>query len=169
MGLATPHPTHAEVLSRAYEIGTHVGQAATVLAVLLAVLIWALVWRRSRRIKAEKDVLLAVSKRPLGVLPFAALLIGAGVLFIVLFCAVTMRLALSQGEAAGSTREGPPTAVGGVGTDFGKNLGGGLLEFRVDQNAEQILRKAGKNPRPELVGGKILLRVFFHVHGDKLI
>ena len=56
-----------------------------------------------------------------------------------------------------------------VGTDFGKNLGGGLLEFRVDQDAEQILRKAGKGARREPDGGKILLRVFFHAHGNKLI
>lgn len=34
-------------------------------------------------------------------------------------------------------------------TDYGKNLGQGLYEFRVDQDAEEILRKAGKDPRPE--------------------
>jgi hypothetical protein len=56
-----------------------------------------------------------------------------------------------------------------VRTDFGKSLGGGLYEFRVDQDAEQILRKAGKDPRPEPEEGKILLRVFFHPHGKKLI
>jgi hypothetical protein len=56
-----------------------------------------------------------------------------------------------------------------VGTDFGKNLGGGVLEFRVDQDAAQILRKAGKDPRPERDPGKILLRVFFHAYGTKLI
>jgi hypothetical protein len=56
-----------------------------------------------------------------------------------------------------------------VRTDFGKSLGGGLYEFRVDQDAEQILRKAGKDPRPEPEEGKILLRVFFHPHGNKLI
>jgi hypothetical protein len=32
-----------------------------------------------------------------------------------------------------------------VRTDFGKSLGEGLYEFRVDQDAEQILRKAGKD------------------------
>jgi hypothetical protein len=56
-----------------------------------------------------------------------------------------------------------------VRTDFGKSLGGALYEFRVDQDAEQILRKAGKDARPELDEGKILLRVFFHPHGKKLI
>jgi hypothetical protein len=39
----------------------------------------------------------------------------------------------------------------------------------VDQNAEQLLRKAGKSPRPEPEVGKILLRVFFHAHGRRLI
>jgi hypothetical protein len=56
-----------------------------------------------------------------------------------------------------------------VHTDFGKSLGRGLYEFRVDQDAEQILRKAGKSPRAELETGKILLRVFFHPHGKKLV
>jgi hypothetical protein len=42
-------------------------------------------------------------------------------------------------------------------------------EFRVDQDAEQILRKAGKDPKREPERGKILLRVFFHPHGNKLL
>jgi hypothetical protein len=54
-------------------------------------------------------------------------------------------------------------------TDYGKNLGGGLYEFRIDQNAEEILRKAGKEPKPESEEAKILIRVFFHAHGKKLI
>jgi phage-related protein len=56
-----------------------------------------------------------------------------------------------------------------VRTDFGKNLGRGLYEFRVDQDAEQILRKAGKVARPEVDEAKVLLRVFFHPHGNKLV
>lgn len=54
-------------------------------------------------------------------------------------------------------------------TDYGKNLGGGLSEFRVSRDAEEILRKAGKDPKPEPREAKILLRVFFHAHGSKLI
>lgn len=54
-------------------------------------------------------------------------------------------------------------------TDYGKNLKGGLYEFRIDQDAEQILRKAGKTPKAEPDDGKILLRLFFHPHGNKLI
>lgn len=56
-----------------------------------------------------------------------------------------------------------------VRTDFGKSLGEGLYEFRVDQDAEQVLRKAGKNAKPEPERVKILLRVFFHPHGNKLL
>lgn len=61
--------------------------------------------------------------------------------------------------------EGPNVADG----NMGRNLGGGLYEFKLDQNAEQILRRKGKHPKPEREDGKILLRVFFHPHGDKLI
>jgi len=56
-----------------------------------------------------------------------------------------------------------------AGTDYGRNLGRGLYEFKVGEDAEQILRKAGKDPKPEPDEGKILLRVFFHAHGSKLI
>lgn len=55
-----------------------------------------------------------------------------------------------------------------VGTDYGKNLGEGLFEFRLDQDAEEILKKKGKSARPE-PDAKILLRVFFHPHGKKLL
>lgn len=60
---------------------------------------------------------------------------------------------------------GPDVAEG----NFGRNLGGGLYEFRLDQDAEQILRRSGRRARPERDRGKILLRVFFHPHGDKLL
>jgi hypothetical protein len=60
---------------------------------------------------------------------------------------------------------GPDVAEG----NFGRNLGGGLYEFRLDQDAEQILRRSGKKPRPERDRLKILLRLFFHPHGKKLL
>jgi putative component of toxin-antitoxin plasmid stabilization module len=60
---------------------------------------------------------------------------------------------------------GPDVAEG----NFGKNLGEGLFEFRLDQDAEQILRRKGKDARPEPDEEKILLRVFFHPHGGKLV
>jgi len=61
--------------------------------------------------------------------------------------------------------EGPAVAEG----NMGESLGGGLYEFRLDQNAEQILRRKGKAPKPEPEKGKILLRLFFHPHGNKLL
>jgi hypothetical protein len=60
---------------------------------------------------------------------------------------------------------GPDVADG----TFGRNLGAGLYEFRLDQDAEQILRRSGKKARRERDEGRILLRLFFHPHGDKLL
>jgi hypothetical protein len=59
-----------------------------------------------------------------------------------------------------------------VNTNFGKALGRGLFEFRLDQDIEQILARRAKQPkRKDVAGdaGRILLRVFFHVHGNRLI
>src|SRR5262249_35448368 len=61
--------------------------------------------------------------------------------------------------------EGPGVAQG----NMGRNLGAGLYEFRLDQNAEQILRRKGKAAKTETSEGKILLRLFFHPHGNKLL
>lgn len=52
--------------------------------------------------------------------------------------------------------------LGVCGTEFGKQLGGGLFEFR--------LRRDLRNPagaREE--AGRLLLRVFCHAHGDRLL
>jgi hypothetical protein len=58
-------------------------------------------------------------------------------------------------------------------SDFGKNLGGGLCEFRVRHDADEILARKGQLRRTvDRISGRserILLRVFFHPHGDKLI
>jgi phage-related protein len=58
-----------------------------------------------------------------------------------------------------------------ISTEFGKALGGGLSEFRVRLDAEQILARRGREIVRKIVGRreKIMLRVFFHPHGDKLI
>jgi hypothetical protein len=57
-----------------------------------------------------------------------------------------------------------------VGTNFGKSLGGGIFEFRLDQNAAQVLARKGKQARPEAgETAKILLRVFCHAHGDRIV
>ena len=57
-----------------------------------------------------------------------------------------------------------------VRTEFGKNIGGGVIELRVRQSADQILKRVGEAataPHPEDDGEDILLRVFFHPHGQK--
>jgi phage-related protein len=62
--------------------------------------------------------------------------------------------------------EGPQV----VGTNFGKGLGAGIFEFRLDQDAAQVLARKGKSARPEPAEtAKILLRVFCHAHGDLII
>ncbi|MBI5068929.1 MAG: hypothetical protein HZB56_11885 [Deltaproteobacteria bacterium] len=53
--------------------------------------------------------------------------------------------------------------VGVCGTEFGKQLGGGLFEFRLRRDLSEIA------PVVAAEAGKILLRVFCHAHGDKLV
>ncbi len=63
--------------------------------------------------------------------------------------------------------------VGVCNTEFGKPLNDGLYEFRLRHDAEEILARKGRvkamigKLRPRT--SKILLRVFFHPHGDKMI
>ena len=57
-----------------------------------------------------------------------------------------------------------------VGTNFGKPIGGGIFEFRLDQDASQILARRGRRARPEDdEPAKILLRVFCHAHGNRIV
>ena len=58
-----------------------------------------------------------------------------------------------------------------VKTNFGKALGQGLFEFRLDQDVGQILARKGKKPkRRDLAdGGRILLRVFCHAFGNRIV
>ena len=62
--------------------------------------------------------------------------------------------------------EGPAV----VGTNFGKALGHGLFEFRLDQDAAQVLARKGKLARSESADEqKILLRVFCYAHGNRIV
>jgi phage-related protein len=54
-------------------------------------------------------------------------------------------------------------------TSYGKQLGGGLFEFRLRHDAAEILRSVGKSPRPEVSSERILLRVFCHAYGDRVV
>jgi len=59
--------------------------------------------------------------------------------------------------------------IGVCRTGYGKQLGDGLFEFRLRHDAAEILRSLGKPARPERGGERILLRVFCHAHGDRVI
>jgi hypothetical protein len=59
--------------------------------------------------------------------------------------------------------------VGVCRTGYGKQLGDGLFEFRLRHDAAEILRSVGKTPRPEADGERILLRVFCHAHGHRIV
>lgn len=76
------------------------------------------------------------------------------------------RRAIGVGRFEILQHEGPRV----VGTNFGKGLGGGIFEFRLDQDAAQVLSRKGKRARPETSdNAKILLRVFCHAHADCIV
>ncbi len=55
--------------------------------------------------------------------------------------------------------------VGVCGTEFGKQLGQGLFEFRVRRKPGEVFDARGRALPPE----EILLRVFCHAHGNQLV
>jgi hypothetical protein len=64
--------------------------------------------------------------------------------------------------------------VGVCGTEFGRQLGGGLFEFRLRRDLRAIAGAPPSGPQrqePTRAGAseKILLRVFCYAHGEKLI
>src|SRR5436190_8736986 len=59
--------------------------------------------------------------------------------------------------------------VGICRTSYGKQLGRGLFEFRLRHDAAEILRSVGKAARPETSSERILLRVFCHAYGDRIV
>lgn len=62
-----------------------------------------------------------------------------------------------------------PLGISVCRTAYGKQLGEGLFEFRLRHDAAEVLRSVGKEARPEAGGERVLLRVFCHAHGDRLI
>lgn len=54
------------------------------------------------------------------------------------------------------------------GSEWGKQLGEGLFEFRVRHTAEEIDAMFGGEP-PGKGHGRVLLRVFCHAYGDKVV
>lgn len=53
-------------------------------------------------------------------------------------------------------------------TEWGKQLGGGLFEFRIRHTAAEIERMFAGGP-PGGKGGKVLIRVFCHAYGSKIV
>lgn len=51
------------------------------------------------------------------------------------------------------------------GTEFGKQLSGGLFEFRVRAASADVLKPGEPDTHP----WKMLVRIFCHAHGDKLV
>jgi hypothetical protein len=51
------------------------------------------------------------------------------------------------------------------GTEFGKQLGGGVFEFRVRGRLSDYVDR----PRPHAADEKVLLRIFCHAHGERLV
>lgn len=54
-------------------------------------------------------------------------------------------------------------------SEWGKNLGDGLYEFRVRHSAPEIAKMFGGAPPGLKEGERVLLRVFFHAYGQKIV
>lgn len=62
--------------------------------------------------------------------------------------------------------------IGVCGTQFGKQLGEGLCEFRLRYNLAELRHRFEDKPAPADAfesSEEILLRVFFHAYGDKVV
>jgi hypothetical protein len=63
-------------------------------------------------------------------------------------------------------------AVEGVGicaSEYGRHLGHGLFELRIRHDEQTTLRKAGLADLTETTRGTVLLRVFCHATGDRVV
>lgn len=54
-------------------------------------------------------------------------------------------------------------------SQWGKALGQGLYEFRLRHTAAEVDAMFGGAPSGAKVGERVLLRVFFHPHGDRIV
>jgi hypothetical protein len=62
--------------------------------------------------------------------------------------------------------------VGVCSSEYGRQVGRGLFEFRLDEDEAILLRKWSHDSaalRPARSGERILLRVFCHAHGDRIV
>jgi len=58
--------------------------------------------------------------------------------------------------------------IGVCATRYGRQLGDGLFEFRLAESLSEVLRKAGRDIRKGN-DDAVLLRVFCHAYGDKIV
>ncbi len=61
---------------------------------------------------------------------------------------------------------------GVVQTRYGRALGGGLFEFRLDDTVDELLNRLNLRRKKKLAhanSGVMLFRVFFSVHGEKVV
>lgn len=56
-----------------------------------------------------------------------------------------------------------------VSTEWLKPLGGGLHEFRIRHEASEVAHMFGGSPEPGPKRHRVLLRVFVHFHGDRVV
>lgn len=75
------------------------------------------------------------------------------------------RSAVNAGLEHVLTRYGPDVCS----TEFGKNLGDGIFELRIRQDAETIARKAGVGTDAKGTKTPRLFRVFFHAYGQRVV
>lgn len=61
------------------------------------------------------------------------------------------------------------SGIGVCGTEWGKQLGDGLFEFRVRHTAAEIRRMFSDGASEHRDSGKVLLRVFCHAYGAKIV
>lgn len=59
--------------------------------------------------------------------------------------------------------------IGVCGTEWGKQLGDGLFEFRIRHTASELARTHGQEPEGAKPAEKVLLRVFCHAYGAKVV
>ncbi|MCX6363361.1 MAG: hypothetical protein NTW58_04185 [Actinobacteria bacterium] len=59
--------------------------------------------------------------------------------------------------------------VGICASEYGRHLGRGLFELRVRHDEQTILKKAGLADRAEATRANVLLRVFCHAMGDRIV
>jgi hypothetical protein len=62
-----------------------------------------------------------------------------------------------------------PRGLDVCGSEYGRQLGGGLFEFRVRHDEHTTRGKAGEAPRGRGGRSEVLLRLFCHAYGERIV